>query len=95
MASLTPPSNVVETAALLFVTQMVARSDMIAVLTDDVAQYYASYGMVEILPLEMRCHMDDFGIITPTDRLLSPGALLVVDAIRDVSASMYGEPGLA
>ena len=50
---------------------------------------------VEILPLEMRCHMDDFGIITPTDRLLSPGALLVVDAIRDVSASMYGEPGLA
>lgn len=94
-ASLTPPSNVVETAALLFVTQMVAQSDMIAVLTDDVAQYYASYGMVEILPLEMRCHMDDFGIITPTDRLLSPGALLVVDAIRDVAASFYGEPGLA
>ncbi|SOZ39637.1 LysR substrate-binding domain-containing protein [Cupriavidus neocaledonicus] len=89
-ASLAPPVNVVETAALLFLTRMVTQSDMIAVLTADVAQYYAAFGMVEILPMAMPCHMDDFGLITPTDRLMSPGALLVAEALREAAQAIYG-----
>lgn len=65
-ASLTPPANVVETAALLFVTRVLERSDMIAVLAEDIARYYATHGIVAMPPLEMDGRMDDFGIITRT-----------------------------
>jgi len=88
--SLTPPANVVESSALLFLTRILEQSDMLAVIGTDVAQYYASYRMVEILPLPMRCQMDDFGIITRTDRLLSPAAMQMADALRMVSKTTYG-----
>ncbi len=89
-ASLAPPSNIVETSALLFITRVLEQSDMIAVLTGDVARYYAAHGMVAILPLPMDCQMDDFGIITRADRLLSPAAKVMIEALRAVSAEVYG-----
>jgi DNA-binding transcriptional LysR family regulator len=88
-ASLAPPANVVETSALLFVTRVLEQSDMIAVLAEDVARYYAAHGMVAILPLPMDCPMDDFGIVTRADRLLSPAALVMIDALRVASAAIY------
>lgn len=90
-ASLAPPSNVVETSALLFITRVLEQSDMIAVIAEDVGRYYAGHGMVEILPLQMNCQMDDFGIITRADRLLSPAAGVMVDALRAASREAYGE----
>ncbi|KVR52078.1 LysR family transcriptional regulator [Burkholderia ubonensis] len=89
-ASLAPPANVVETAALLFITRVLEQSDMIAVLADEVARYYAAHGIVEMLPLEMDCRMDDFGLITRTDRLYSPAATVMVDALRAVAREVYG-----
>ncbi|KWK06858.1 LysR substrate-binding domain-containing protein [Burkholderia stagnalis] len=89
-ASLAPPSNVVETAALLFITRVLEQSDMIAVLAADVARYYAGHGIVALLPLEMDCRMDDFGLITRTDRLYSPAASVMVDAIRVAAREVYG-----
>ncbi|KWB74271.1 LysR family transcriptional regulator [Burkholderia ubonensis] len=89
-ASLAPPANVVETAALLFITRVLEQSDMIAVLADEVARYYAAHGIVAMLPLEMDCRMDDFGLITRTDRLYSPAATVMVDALRAVAREVYG-----
>jgi len=91
-ASLAPPANVVETAALLFITRAVEKSDMIAVLAEDVAHYYAEHGVVEILSLAMECRMDDFGLITPTEKLLSPAAELMIDALRTTSLETYNRP---
>ena len=54
-----------------------------------VAQCYASYRMLAILPLPMPCQMDDFGIITRTDRLPSPAALNVVGARRVAGRLAY------
>ncbi|OJA59118.1 LysR substrate-binding domain-containing protein [Burkholderia ubonensis] len=89
-ASLAPPANVVETAALLFITRVLEQSDMIAVLADEVARYYAAHGIVAMVPLEMDCRMDDFGLITRTDRLYSPAATVMVDALRAVAREVYG-----
>ncbi|MCP3709521.1 LysR family transcriptional regulator [Paraburkholderia sp. CNPSo 3274] len=89
-ASLAPPSNVVETPALLFITRVLEQSDMIAVLTEDVARYYAVHGMVAILPVPMDCQMDDFGIITRADSLFTPAASVMIEALRQVSADIYG-----
>ena len=88
-ASLAPPSNVVETSALLFITRVLEQSDMLAVLAEDVAQYYAAHGMAKILPLPMDCKMDDFGLITPADRLPSPAVALMMDALRKASREAY------
>ncbi|APW37844.1 LysR family transcriptional regulator [Rhodoferax koreense] len=86
---LAPPIDTVETSALLFITRMLQQSDMIAVLASDVARYYAAHGIVALLPLEMPCHMDAFGIITRTDRLLSPAAKVMMKALKTASLSIY------
>ena len=92
-ASLAPPANIVETSALLFITRALEQSDMIAVLAKDVADYYAAHGMVDILPLPMDCRMDDFGVITASDRLPSPAAALMIQALRQAGREAYGDEG--
>lgn len=87
---LAPPINVIETAALLFITRMLQQSDMLAVLAADVARYYAAHGIVSVLPLAMPCHMDAFGIITRTDRLPSPAAKVMMKALKATSLTLYG-----
>jgi DNA-binding transcriptional LysR family regulator len=87
---LAPPINVIETSALLFITRMLQQSEMLAVLATDVARYYAAHGIVSLLPLAMPCHMDAFGIITHTDRLLSPAAKVMMQALKAASLTVYG-----
>ncbi|RYF66359.1 MAG: LysR family transcriptional regulator, partial [Comamonadaceae bacterium] len=91
-AGLRPPENVIESAALLFVTAMLQRSDMVAVLAAEVARYYEAHGIAVIVPIDMPCHMDTFGLITRTDRVLSPGARIMVEALRTAARSVYGPP---
>ena len=73
-AGLAPPTQLIETASLLFVTKMLQQTDFIAVVPTEVARYYATYGMIALLPMQLSCSMDAFGIITRTDWLLSPAA---------------------
>lgn len=87
---LPPPLNIVETSSLLFITRMLQQSNMVAVLATDVAHYYASHGLMSVLPIDLPCHMDDFGIITRTDRLLSPAAKVMMKAIKQTSLAEYG-----
>ncbi|BAN27722.1 transcriptional regulator LysR family putative (plasmid) [Caballeronia insecticola] len=94
-ASLAPPSNVVETAAILFVTQLLEQSDMIAVLAEDVARYYERHGIVAMLPLPMDCQMDDFGIVTRADRLYTPAAEVMIDALRTAARNAYDDQAVA
>ena len=87
---LAPPINLIETSALLFITRMLQQSDMVAIVATDVARYYAAHGIVTVLPVAMNCHMDAFGIITRTDRLLSPAAKVMMRALKTASAEVYG-----
>ena len=87
---LAPPINLIETSALLFTTRMLQQSDMVAIVATDVARYYAAHGIVAVLPVAMNCHMDAFGIITRTDRLLSPAAKVMMRALKAASGEVYG-----
>jgi len=87
---LAPPINLIETSALLFITRMLQQSDMVAIVATDVARYYAAHGIVTVLPVAMNCHMDAFGIITRTDRLLSPAAKVMMRALKATSGEVYG-----
>jgi DNA-binding transcriptional LysR family regulator len=84
------PINVIETSALLFMTKMLQQSDMIAVVATDVARYYAAHGIVSMLPIALPCQMDAFGIITRTDRLLSPAAKVMLKALKTAAVTVYG-----
>ena len=84
------PVNVIETSALLFFTKMLQQSDLIGVVATDVARYYASHGIVAPLPMALPCKMDAFGIITRTDRLLSPAAKVMLGAIKTAATTVYG-----
>jgi DNA-binding transcriptional LysR family regulator len=89
-AGLAPPRQIIETASLLFLTKMLQQTDFVAVVATDVARYYAAYGMVAILPMQLSCTMDAFGIITRTDWLLSPAANVLLRALRTTAVSSYG-----
>jgi len=89
-AGLTPPRQLIETASLLFLTKMLQQTDFVAVVSTDVARYYADYGMVVVLPIPLACSMDAFGIITRTDWLLSPAANVLLRALKTSAVSSYG-----
>jgi len=84
------PADLVETAALLFITRMLEQSDRLAVLALDVARYYAEHEAVAILPLELPCRLDDFGIIVRSDRQLSPAAQAMMQALEEEGRALYG-----
>jgi len=69
---------------------MLEQSDLIGVVASDVALYYQEHGLVAILPVELPCKMDAFGLITRTDRLLAPAAQVMLRAIKEVANEVYG-----
>ena len=59
-------------------------------MAEDVGRYYAGHDLVAVLPIELPCAMDAFGIITRTDRPLSPAAKVMMAALRTAAAESYG-----
>ena len=84
------PANLIETAALLFVTKMIGEGDAVGLVAGDVGHYYAGHGLVAVLPIELPCRMDAFGLITRTDRALSPAAKVMLNALKKAAADVYG-----
>jgi DNA-binding transcriptional LysR family regulator len=86
---LPPPSNVVDTTALLLITALLQQTESLHVMPQEVAQYYESLNVLRILPIELPCKMDAFGIIRQQDHLLSPGADLLLKAVRAAAGEIY------
>jgi DNA-binding transcriptional LysR family regulator len=72
------------------VTKMIGEGDMIGLLAGDVGRYYAQHGIVALLPIELPCRMDAFGLITRTDRPLSPAAKVMLAALKRAAGEVYG-----
>lgn len=88
-AGLEPPANVVDTTAMLMITALLQQTDSLHVMPIEVAQYYASLNVMRILPIDIPCKMDAFGIIRHQDHLLSPGADLLLRAVRAAAKEIY------
>ncbi len=88
-AGLQPPSNVVDTTALLLITTLLQQTDSLHVMPLEVAQYYESLNVMRILPIELPCRMDAFGIIRQQDHLLSPGADVLLRQVRLAASEIY------
>jgi DNA-binding transcriptional LysR family regulator len=83
------PKNVVETSALPVTLALLQITDMIAVLPEQAVLPYCAAGLVAILPVDLGVKMDAFGIITRRDHPLSPGAEVVLKALRETAARLY------
>ena len=88
-AGLDIPAHLIETSSILFTTKMLQQSDFVAVIPTEAASYYASYGMIAMLPIHLSCTMDAFGIIMRKDWLLSPAAKVVLRALKAAANSAY------
>lgn len=88
-AGLKPPTNVVDTTAILVITSLLQQTDFLHPMPVEVARYYEQAGLLSILPIELPCKMDGFGIITRRGHILSPGANILLQAIRDVAKTIY------
>ncbi|PPU92559.1 LysR substrate-binding domain-containing protein [Xanthomonas albilineans] len=84
------PKRVLETSALAVLPQLLRHSDHVAVVPVDVARHFVDHGSVAIVPVELSCCMDAFGIITRRDWLLSPSARIMLQALQDAAAKVYG-----
>lgn len=87
-AAIEPPADVVDTTALLVITALLQQTDALHVMPIEVARYYASLRALAILPIELPCSMDGFGIITREGHLLSPGARTLLEAVRGAAAEL-------
>jgi DNA-binding transcriptional LysR family regulator len=88
-AGLDVPTNVVDTTAMLLITALLQETDSLHVMPLEVARYYESLNALAILPIELPCKMDAFGLIRQQEHLLSPGAELLLGAVRAVARDMY------
>jgi DNA-binding transcriptional LysR family regulator len=76
------PKQVIEATSPMVVTRLLEETNYLAVLAKDVAEYYAAFGLISILPVPLSCNMDSFGIITRKDWLLSPAACVMCEALE-------------
>lgn len=82
-ASVTTALDIVETSSILATTAMLESSDMISVVPLEVARYYARYGLLGVLPVELPIAMANLGIITRKTKELSPATREFLNYLRD------------
>ncbi|MDO8318192.1 LysR family transcriptional regulator [Rhodoferax sp.] len=89
---LAAPINVIETTAMSVIKALLQQTDFLHLMPLEVARYYAASGELSILPIELPCNMDSYGLIMRSDHVLTPGASLLLGAIRRVH--MIEKPGV-
>lgn len=81
------PERVLNTGSLLLTFVMIARSNAIGPMSKEVARFVRSdeglAGAVEILPLDFEIEVEPYSLITSRNRILSPAAQLLYDAILE------------
>jgi DNA-binding transcriptional LysR family regulator len=82
-AQLIQPLDILETSSILATTAMLESSDMIAVVPNDVAEHYARYGMITVLPVELPLAMANLGLLTSKARPMSAAVKELLDYLKN------------
>jgi DNA-binding transcriptional LysR family regulator len=94
-AGLTPPSDVVESSSVPLVLALLQETDALHVMPVEMANYYRSLGVLDVLPIRLECDMDAFGLIRDKNRAISPGANLLLSALRTLAREIGWLPAAA
>jgi DNA-binding transcriptional LysR family regulator len=86
------PGNIVNTSSLLLTCAIVCKTDAIAPVAIDVAQFLASQNSqaadVRILPTEFEINVKPYSLITARERALPPSARLLYDLILEEAMAL-------
>lgn len=82
-ASLISPSDIIETSSILATTALLESTDMISVIPLDVAQHYANYGMLGILPVKLPITMAKLAILSRKGREVSSAVKAFMQTLRE------------
>ena len=83
------PSNVVESQCLPVITALLQQSNMLAILPEEAVLSYCQAGILTVLVRNLPLEVGAFGLITRRHHKLSPGAQLMVSALREQGGLMY------
>lgn len=83
------PQNIIETAALPVITNLLRDSDMLTALPVESVAAYLQSNQLAVLPIELGVRMEFFGIVRRRLHVLSPGAERVLDALRSTARRLY------
>ena len=81
--SLMSPPDIVETSSILATTALLESTDMISVIPLDVAQHYANYGMLAILPIKLPLTMAKLGLLSRKGREVSTAVKAFMQTLRE------------
>jgi hypothetical protein len=83
------PNNVVQTSSLPVITSLLLTTDMIAPLPEECVQPYCESGELTVLVEDLGLQIGSFGIIVRREHKLSPGAQIMLTALRETAARLY------
>ena len=79
------PERTIETTALPVITQLLAQSDMLVALPQEVVREQLDAGVLVELPIDVGLRLDPYGIVTRRHHALSPGAQAMLQALRETA----------
>jgi DNA-binding transcriptional LysR family regulator len=81
-AGCSSPTQIIEAVSQTVVTRLVEETAYLAILARDVAEHYASVGFVSVLPIELPCNLESFGLVTRKDWQPSRAARGLCEALN-------------
>jgi DNA-binding transcriptional LysR family regulator len=81
------PRGLIETASILTTTNLIAQTDMIAVIPDSVASRYERHKLLSILPYVIQNSLSAYGSIARRDRPLSVAAAKFLELLHNSKTS--------
>lgn len=82
------PRNVVETTAMTVTLSLLQQTDFLHVMPTEIARYYVQSNELAILPIDLPCKMESFGLIMLRNKLPSPGANLLLKHVRAIASKI-------
>lgn len=76
------PSPLIETPSVLTTTNLIKKSNLVAVISKTIAEQYESAGILRIIPYRMKHELALFGTIIKRDRPVSISAARFIDLLQ-------------
>ncbi|WP_175782880.1 LysR family transcriptional regulator [Burkholderia anthina] len=78
-----PPHLLETTSAFATLALLQSNPSFVALVSIDVAQFFARHGITRILPLRLGSRSEPYELVTRKGAPISPGARLMIDELRD------------
>ena len=86
---LSRPTNIVETDCLPVITSLLRQSNMVVALPEEAVQSCCKAGILTVLVRNLPLGVGAFGLITRRHHKLSPGAQVMLSALREEAGQLW------